>query len=162
MTEKKLDFSDTEVAYRDKADFEIYKRYLLLSALKSSFLATQSPKLLGFALKVKIPVRALIKKTFFELFCGGESITESRKIIDTLKQRKVGTILDFAMESGRDQNSFLRAKDETIANIRFAKASRHIPFCVLKFTAICDQAILNAISSGKNVQAATSSYDCFF
>ena len=54
--------------------------------------------LLQISNKLKIPTEKLIKTLFFQQFCGGETIEESKHCIKQLKSYNIGSILDYSVE----------------------------------------------------------------
>jgi proline dehydrogenase len=88
------------------------------------------------ALRLKLPVKEIIKKTLFNQFCGGESIKDCEKTIKVLGAHNVKTILDYSVEGLKNEDGYNEAKEEALRNVDFAAESEHIPFCVLKLSGL--------------------------
>ena len=89
-----ISFDNTEVAFRGKSKRELKRAYWLFKLVASSFLVKLGKALTAFALKCRLPIKGLIKKTIFKQFCGGENIRESLITAQKLQERNVKTILD--------------------------------------------------------------------
>ncbi len=137
-----IDFSNTEVAFRNKSKAELKKAYWLFKMVSKPGLVNFGKWSLTFALKLHLPVKWLIKKTIFTQFCGGENIIECKSTIEDLDKNKVGTILDYSLE-GKETNADLDATtQEIIDTIERAKSDDAIPFSVFKPSGISKFSIL--------------------
>ncbi len=108
-------------------------------------------KFTGLLLKLRLPVKGLIKRTVFRQFCGGETIEESQPTIDKLGESKIGTILDYSVE-GKSSDAVLDStKNEIIRTITRAKEDEDIPFAVFKLTGVASFDVLEKVSQGKEL-----------
>lgn len=143
-----VSFEDTKIAFSSKSNWALKKAYFLFLSVGSpvlSKLATGSVKL-GLALR--LPIKGMIKNTVFEVFCGGETIDESKSTIDIIGKYSVGTILDYSIEGEETEEAFDNTKRETIRNIENAKGNSNIPFCVFKPTGVASLHLLEKIQIG--------------
>lgn len=144
--EPKISFDDTAVAFSYKPDAALRKANFIFSMVNHpwlSFLATGSVQL---ALKLRLPVEGLIKRTAFDHFCGGVSIDNCDDEISTLLQYGVGTILDYSVEGEASEAGFDQTMEEILRTIVKAKGNpAGIPFSVFKVTGIADTALLEKI-----------------
>ncbi|TGE16574.1 proline dehydrogenase family protein [Hymenobacter elongatus] len=155
-----ISFTDTAVAFASKSDIELRKMYALFAAMNNTTLVKAGGGLMKSALKWKLPVKFLIKKTIFEQFCGGETIRECLPAIEELGRYNIGTILDYSVEGEGNDHSFDHTRDEILATIDLAHRSTHIPFSVFKVTGVADSALLEKVQSGKALSSAEqASYD---
>ena len=153
MSEFRLDFQDTAVAFADKSDAQLREKYRLFKLLNSPFLNALGSTAARFALSIGLPVEGLIKATIFEQFCGGETIEESEPVIQLLAKSHIGTILDYSVEGKATEEDFDRTKDEIIRTIDRAKDDPKIPFSVFKVTGIAPLGTLERISNKKKLDA---------
>jgi proline dehydrogenase len=149
-----ISFTDTAVAFASKSDIELRKMYALFAAMNNNTLVKAGGGLMKSALKWKLPVKFLIKKTIFEQFCGGETIRECMPVIEELGRYNIGTILDYSVEGEGNDRSFDHTRDEILATIDLAHRSTHIPFSVFKVTGVADSALLEKVQSGKALSSA--------
>ena len=69
-----LSFDNTEIAFKHKTNAELSRAYWLFKAININFLTKIGPPLVNLALKLRLPIIGVIKKTIFAHFCGGETI----------------------------------------------------------------------------------------
>jgi len=153
MSEFQLDFQDTATAYADKSDSQLNDKYRLFRMLNSPFLNAIGSTAARFALSVGLPVEGLIKATIFEQFCGGETIAECDRTIESLGGSHIGTILDYAVEGKSTEEDFDHVKDEIIRTVKRAKDDPNIPFSVFKVTGIAPLGTLEKMSGKKKLDA---------
>lgn len=148
-----ISFEDTAVAFAYKSDAKLRKANFIFSLVNHpwiSFLATGFVKL---AFKARLPLEAIIKKTAFDHFCGGESIEESEDVIQLLGKYDVRTILDYSVEGEKSEEGFDNTMDEILQNIEKAHHSQNIPFCVFKATGVASADLLEKINAGETLTA---------
>lgn len=141
----KVSFENIAVAFEAKSTAALRKARFLFSVVSQpgiSKIATASVKL---ALAFRLPVKWMIKKTIFELFCGGETIQDSQKTIDNMGKYGIGTILDYSVEGEKTEHGFDATRDEIIRTIEKAKTDSNIPFCVFKVTGLASFDLLEKI-----------------
>jgi proline dehydrogenase len=71
------------------------------------FLLSLSARVIG-----RSATDALVKRTFFSQFCGGESLSELAPLVASLRARGVGSILDYAAETDEGGADGAAADDE--------------------------------------------------
>ena len=125
--------------------------YLIFSLLDNNLMAKWGVVLAVLSLKLRLPVKSILKRTIFDHFCGGESIQDSRSTIDELNKYGIGAILDYSVEGEDDERSFDRTKEEILRTIKSAASSDGIPFTVFKVTALGDHKIMSKIQRKKTL-----------
>ncbi len=143
-----ISFSDTATAFSYKSDQELKKSYLLFSSINNPLLSKVGANIVKLALKVKLPVKGIIRKTVFAQFCGGESIDQCDRTIARLAEYNVKTILDFAAEGDSDSLNYDHAVSEILNTVKKAAGNPNIPFSVFKPTALASKELLEKIQSG--------------
>ncbi|MCO6510561.1 MAG: proline dehydrogenase family protein [Aridibacter famidurans] len=154
MSDFRLDFQDTETAFKDKSDAELREKYRLFKLMNSPILNGIGTRSAEFALSIGLPVEWLIKRTIFEQFCGGETIEECQATIDRLGNSGIGAILDYSVEGKTTEADFDFGKEEVIRNLDRAKNDDDIPFAVFKVTGIAPLGTLEKVSSGVELPAS--------
>lgn len=132
----KLDFDNTEVAFRNKSNNDLEKAYWLFKMVSSNTLIKVGTPLTNLALKIGLPIQGIIKNTIYRQFCGGETIHGCQGAIDELGQGQVTTILDYSVEGEETEESFELTCKEILQTIAYAKANALISFCVFKPTGL--------------------------
>lgn len=153
MRSAELSFTDTSVAYSAKSDRQLQKANLLFSVVNNPVMSDMATGLVKTAFWLRLPVKGIIKKTVFELFCGGENIEDSQETIDELAQFNIGTILDYSVEGAEDEDSFNNTKNEILRTINKAAGNKDIPFSVFKPTGMAPNALLENVSAGKKLSS---------
>ncbi len=131
-----ISFNNTQIAFEYKSDKELRKAYWLFKLVGSPALVKVGKWLTHFALKTHLPVKGMIKKTIFQQFCGGETISEC--VPTTLKLSKYGvkSILDYSVEGQTSEKNFEATTLEIIATIVEAKNKTDIPLAVFKVSGV--------------------------
>ena len=144
----KISFDDTSIAFSPRSNWALRKAYFLFSSVGNPWLSKLSISLAKISLTLHLPVKNIIKKTAFEIFCGGETIHDCQKAIATLGQYGVGTILDYSVEGKKTEAGFEQTKEEILRTIENAQNDKNIPFCVFKLTGIASFGLLEKVQSG--------------
>ena len=132
----KLDFNNTEIAFRGKGDRDLNKAYWLFKMIGSNTLIKLGTPIANFSLKIGLPIQGIIRNTIYKQFCGGESIEGCHKAIQELAKGGVSTILDYSVEGEDSEESFDATCAEILRTIEAAKQSSSISFSVFKVSGI--------------------------
>jgi proline dehydrogenase len=144
---KKLNFDNTEIAFRSKSKKELNSAYWLFKVMSSNFLTRVGPPVTNLFLNIGLPIQGLIKATIFRQFCGGETIAECENTIAQLAVGKVGTILDYSVEGEEEEQVFDFTCEEIIRTIDRAAGDPRIPITVFKITGIARFALLEKLDA---------------
>lgn len=150
---KKVNFDNTEIAFRSKSNAELNQAYWLFKIISSNFLTQVGPPITNFLLNVGFPIKGAIKATIFKQFCGGETIHECDATIEQLNLGKVGTILDYSVEGEEEEEVFDFTCEETIRTILRADGDPRIPITVFKVTGIGRFALLEKLDAKQTLTA---------
>ncbi len=143
-----IDFSNLQIAFISRSDKELRKAFRLFSLVKNPFLVKTGKIFLHFALFIHFPIKWMVKPTIFSHFCGGETIDECSKTIDSLATSGISTILDYSAEGGKTEISFDLVTEEILKTIHNSAGNKNISFCVFKISGVVSMALLEKISSG--------------
>ncbi len=136
MQTRELSLANTEMGFKIKKDEELARSQWLFKFMRYPFLVKVLSKSVVYALRLRLPVKWIIKVTIFNQFCGGESLTESSEVISRLNRAHVGSILDYSIEGKENEEDFEHCKDELIKIISIASGNKAIPYTSLKLTGI--------------------------
>ena len=131
-----LNFNDLETAFRGKSNSDLREMYLLFKVMNNPTLVSIGKKLTSFAFAIHFPVEWFIKRTIYKHFCAGVSIQDSSKLIDSLYDKGVGTILDYAVEGEESEEMFDETCKELLNVIRYSHNNNKTPFSAFKLTGI--------------------------
>ena len=68
-------------------------------------------------LKLKLPFKAIIRRTVFGVFCSGENVNEALTVIQKLEKYQVSGVLDYVAEGEKGGNAFEHNARMIVANI---------------------------------------------
>ena len=131
-----IDFANTEVAFKMKTKNDLRQSKLLFATLSSPQVVQTLKGLTLASLRLRLPIKGIVKATVFRQFCGGESVDECQPQIDRLAEGKVQAILDYSVEGKAEEADFDRTLETTLETIRFAQHNPGVPFGVFKPTGV--------------------------
>lgn len=141
-----LNFENTKIAFKLKSNLDLNRAYVLFKVISSPIIVKIGKGMMLFALKLRLPVSFIVKKTIFKQFCGGETISECSPTIKSLGSQGVGTILDYSVEGKTQEDDFDKTTDIIIDTIVKAHTEKNIPFAVFKITGISKFSLLEKAS----------------
>jgi proline dehydrogenase len=150
---KKLNFDNTEIAFRNKSKSELNSAYWLFKIMSSNFLTQVGPPVTNLFLNIGLPIQGIIKATIFKQFCGGETIAECERTVALLADGKVGTILDYSVEGEDEEHVFDFTCAEIIRTIDRAAGDKRVPITVFKVTGIGRFALLEKMDAKAELSA---------
>ena len=129
-------FENTEVAFKSKSTKELKRAYWLFKMVSHPSMVKFGKWATNIAIKLRLPIDGIIRKTIFKQFCGGISIQDSLKTSNELGDFHVQTILDYSIEGKTKEEDFDATVEEIKNTIAEAKNNPNIPFAVFKVTGI--------------------------
>ena len=146
----KINFSNTEIAFKNKSDQELKKAYQLFKMMNKSWFVNLGSKLGTLAVKWNLPFsKVIVKNTIFEQFCGGTTLLNSQPTIDKLAQYNVVSLLDYGAEGKTTEEAYNRTMNENIKALEFASTNASIPVVTTKITGLARFELLEKISAGE-------------
>jgi len=144
-----IPFENTEVAFRARDNFSLRRSQWLFRLIQNPWLVGLGTCLGKAALWLRLPIKPILRATFFRQFCGGETIDECRETVRTLGKFRVGSILDYSIEAAKNEKTFERTTEEILRTIGLATMEPHIPFCVFKVSGVAHVALMEKIQAGE-------------
>jgi proline dehydrogenase len=145
-----ISFDNTELAFAYKSINELKKAKFLFSSMGIGWLVKLGTRITPWAIKAHLPINALIRKTIFKQFVGGETLQQTAKVADNLAQYNVLVILDYGVEGKEGEENFDNAAEEFIKVIQYAATQPNIPFISIKLTGFARFALLEKLDSAAN------------
>jgi proline dehydrogenase len=145
-----ISFDNTEVAFAYKSDKDLKKARFLFSSMAKHWLVKLGTKITPWAIKKKLPINGLIKNTIFKQFVGGETLEETKPVVDILSRYNVQAILDYGVEGKTGEDSFEHATEEFIKVIEYAASQKNIPFISIKLTGLARYSLLEKLDTFSN------------
>lgn len=142
-----VSFENTAIAFKYKSNDELKQSFRLYKVINSNFMTKTGPLLRKLALNVAFPIKGLIKKKFFNQFCGGESIRACQPVINKLSKNGVGAVLDYCIKGKEEETFFNVTASEIVKAILKARgASKYIPFCTVRISYLIREALLEKVN----------------
>lgn len=157
-----VDLNNNINAFNDKSNTDLNRAWLLFLTISNPTISKILTNLLQIAISLKLPINYLVKISIFKQFCGGETITESKKTIDKLWKSKIGSILDYSAEGKQNDSDFKSVYDQGIKILNESENKNYIPFVVFKLTGLINFEILE--KKNKNIlldQYEENTYNLF-
>lgn len=146
-----INFDNTSQAFSTKSNSQLNRSLWLFRFMSYPILVKVFSRITLAALKLRLPVKAIIKNTIFQQFCGGENIVEAKIEVDKLKQSNISSILDYSVESKNSNDDFEKTKKEILKIISLAENNPAIPYTCLKISGIISSALLEKYSTHKKM-----------
>ena len=135
MMDQTVSFGNTENAFAYKSDADLKKARFLFKSMGNALLVKIGIRLTPLAIRLKLPIKGLIRSTIFSQFVGGETLEETARVARKLAVWHVQAILDYGVEGGNNgESGFDRACEEFIRVINYAASQPNIPFISIKVT----------------------------
>ncbi|MGH1334868.1 MAG: proline dehydrogenase family protein [Aureispira sp.] len=144
-----IDFKNTAVAFERKSNKELRRTSMLFKLMSNSLLVDLGSNATLFALKIRLPIKGMIKKTIFQQFCGGATLEECRTTIFDLEKYGVDTVLDYGAEGKDDDDAFDLTVKELTDSIRFASTEDSVPIVTGKITGLMSIGLLTKLGKGE-------------
>lgn len=139
--------NNLEVAFCTRSNNELKLAHRLYSMMGNQTLVKMGGAATNLALKLHLPIKGLIKKTVYQLFCGGETADEAQKVIQKLAKARVHTVLDYAAEAQEDEAGFDKVRHEILRNIALARKTRAFSYISVKLTGLGHKKLFEKLHS---------------
>ncbi len=147
-----ISFENTESAFEYKTDKELKKARLLFTSMAIDWLVKLGTRVTPWIIKSGLPVKGLIRKTIFNQFVGGETLSETSKVADKLSRFNVQVILDYGVEGKEGEENFDHAADAFTEVIEYAATQSNIPFISIKLTGFARFDLLQKLDEGSKYE----------
>jgi proline dehydrogenase len=139
---------DVKRAFVLQTDGDLRRARLLFEALRFPMLVKMGPTMARLALKLRLPVKSLMKTYFFDRFCGGETLEETLKKADKMANFGVNAILDYGVEGAQNETAFNATAQEVIRTLTYAAKKKSFAFVALKATGLIAAESLERLQAG--------------
>ena len=146
IEKKVISFENTENAFRYKSDQELRQANFLFSSMGFQWLVHLGTRLTPWAIKSGLPIKGIIRNTIFKQFVGGETLEETKPVVDMLGRHNVQVILDYGVEGGDEgDEEFDHAMHEFIKVVDYAGSQPNIPVMSIKLTGMARFGLLEKL-----------------
>jgi proline dehydrogenase len=143
-------FENTEIAFKHRSDKELKKARILFRFMEYPLMVKAAGIVANLGIGLRLPLGWLVKPTVFTHFCGGESLEESRELVESLEKFGVQSVLDYAAENKESEDEILSVASEIIRTMDFAVGNPAVNFSVFKPSALAPVKILARAGTGKS------------
>jgi proline dehydrogenase len=141
-----ISFENTQNAFSYKSDKDLKQAEFLFSSMGYQWLVTMGTKITPWAIRAGLPIKGIIRKTIFKQFVGGETLEDTKAVVDKLSDFSVSVILDYGVEGGEDgEEGFEHSMQEFLKVIQYAGTQKNIPFISIKVTGFARFGLLEKI-----------------
>eukprot|EP01083_Nonionella_stella_P072507 195560_1 len=160
-----LNFHDSATAFKSKSNLELCRALFVFQMCSYESIVKNSGRMISVSNKCfgESFTSSVIRHTFFNHFCAGESSSDIGPVIDKLRANGVGAVLDYAAEADLDEEhedgeDVLDEENEDMAERQCDRNARKIRRCIdaaaasgsgfiaLKLTALAQPKILEHTS----------------
>lgn len=141
-----ISFDNTENAFAYKTNEELKRARFLFKSMSYQSLVKIGTRITPWAIRAGLPIKALIRKTIFKQFVGGETLEETANVAKKLGGYGVQVILDYGVEGGdHSEEAFDHATEEFVRVINYAGTQSNIPYMSVKVTGIARVGLLEKL-----------------
>lgn len=136
INERLFNPGDLETAFRYKSDKELSRTRLVYSMIRYPWLVGVFSRLIILSLKLKLPVKGLIRQTLFRVFIAGENLEQALAEVRRLQRYQVHVVLDYVAEGEQDDSAYDRNKVTILNNIKYISEIKGHHFISLKLSGL--------------------------
>ncbi|MDR2359050.1 MAG: proline dehydrogenase family protein [Prevotellaceae bacterium] len=140
-----IDFSHIPSSIKEKSNSELTTSIFIFKAVRYKWLICFGQAALPYVLWVP-GIKFFLRKTVFNHFCGGETLDDTKKIIQNLAAHNVNAISDYSAEQSGTKEKQEETRKNILQSIKFAAQQKNVPFACVKITGICARPLLEKIS----------------
>jgi len=148
---KRLQVNNSAATYGALSTIELIRSYLVLKMAQIPFVANVGPKIFSTTQQlpnvIRQPANFVVKKTFFEQFCGGESLVEAVAATQRLRDSGISCIFDYAAEGlVGEENVYDAAASVVESTILQARDIGAGGFSCIKVSAVSPMSVLEKVT----------------
>lgn len=149
-----ISFDNTSLAFAYKTDKDLKKAKFLFSVMRNGLLVKIGTKITPWAIHAGLPIKKIIRNTIFKQFVGGETLEETKIVVNKLEEYGVEVILDYGVEAKEGEENFDHTTDEIIKVINYAATQPGIKYFSIKLTGYARFALLEKLNAASNLNDA--------
>jgi proline dehydrogenase len=146
-------FENTATAFALKSDADLKKSRFIFTMMGRQWLVDLGSRLTMTALRMRLPIKGLVKSTIFDQFCGGTTEDECMPLVEKMYDKGVSSILDYSVEGKENEADFDNVVGKKLTLIHAAAVNDALPFEVVKPTGIGRFYIWEKVSQGEELTA---------
>ncbi len=145
------DFEDTATAFSYKTDRELRKSYHIFKGMSNKHLVSIGSNATLLALKLKLPIEGVLKWMVYDHFCGGNSISEVKKVVEKFETYGISVILNYGVEGKYSEDDFDKTAASLETTLDYAIQNRNISTISCKPSGLISHDLLEKVTSKTNL-----------
>jgi proline dehydrogenase len=145
-----LDFNNTQIAFAHKSNRELVHDFEIFRLINQQWLVNIGTRAAARFLKwgIKAPLALGMRSTVYEVFCGGDTLNQATKKINSIYEYGVQSILDYGVEGKESEEDFERTTNAIKQSIYFARHYDAVDIVCSKFTGLIPFSTLEKLHAG--------------
>lgn len=148
-----LSFDNTQQAFAYKTTKELKQAKFLFTTMGYPFFVPIGTRVTPFLMKTGLPINGIIRNTIFKQFVGGETLSDTATVVNTLNNYNVKVILDYGVEGKEGEGNFDKATEEFVRVIEYAATQKNIPFISIKITGLARFKLLETLNEAPRLRS---------
>ncbi len=154
-----ISFDNTQNAFAYKSDKELKQSRFLFNTMDYPLFVPIGTRLTPFLMKTGLPINGIIRNTIFKQFVGGETLSETATVANTLGNYGVDVILDYGVEGKEGEENFEHATEEFIRVIKYAATQKNIPFISIKVSGFARHGLLETLNAAPRLRSGIHDHE---
>jgi proline dehydrogenase len=154
-----ISFDNTENAFAYKSTDHLKKAKFLFKTMGYNWLVKAGTTLTPLALKLRLPIKGIIRNTIFKQFVGGETLEQTATVGNVLGKYGVQVILDYGVEGKEGEDNFNNATEQFIKVIEYAATQTNIPFISIKVTGLARFGLLETLNDAPRLRSGIHDHE---
>lgn len=159
LRDMNISFDNTENAFAYKSTEHLKKARFLFRTMGFSWLVKAGTRLTPLALRMRLPIKGLIRNTIFKQFVGGETLQQTATVGNLLGKYGVQVILDYGVEGMEGEESFDEATEQFVKVIQYAATQPNIPFISIKVTGLARFGLLETLNDAPRLRSGIHDHE---
>jgi proline dehydrogenase len=155
MSINSVDFNNSEIAFQMRSNDELKQMNWLFKMMNKPWLVNWGSRAGLLAIRLRLPfVKKVLKNTVYRQFCAGETLLDSKPVIERMGKYHVKSILDYGAEGKETEADFNFTMNNTIRSIDFSEEVDNIPVVSIKITGLARFNLLEKVHNGDSLTVA--------
>ncbi len=142
------DFHNLSLAFRQYDAKSLKRAQRLFSLISWPWLVRAGSAMISLSLMLRLPLKWALKPTVFRHFCGGETLSECKPVVEKLQSFGIRSVPDYSVEGNPDESHMEKLWNEVMKVIEWSANDSAIPFAVFKPSGLIRPDLLEKISTG--------------
>lgn len=139
-----MNFDDTQYTFAHQSTADLQMTACLLEVARRPRVAEAAKAALNLAMSLHLPVDAVLRRTVFKVFCGGETLEECQEVSRRLRQKGIQSAINYAVEDSDSNQSVAAESYRQTKDLIRQLAIQKPAYAVLKPTSLVTSGALKS------------------